>query len=240
MSDDLLRALGRQQRADLERERDPSSSDDDELSRPFDEDERAAILDGVFDRVEETASQASAAEPGEVVQLASRRRVALVGSLLAAAAAAALVVWAWPERGPEHGPIASVPDYTFASMQGGIAEQRAAPTGPTAELKLHPDSDIDWVLTPARPIRDPLGVALLARSDAGELRFVGHVDAEISDAGAVRLQGPLDHHVVLVPGDWTLRLFIAAPDELPRDADEASEHTARWRSVAVRVIVTEA
>jgi hypothetical protein len=125
-------------------------------------------------------------------------------------------------------------------MQGGIAEQRSDPTGPTgtvAELKLHPDSAIDWVLTPARPIRDPLGVALLARSDAGELRFVGHLDAEISEQGAVRLQGPLDHYVVLAPGDWTVKLFVATPDELPSDADEASEHTARWRSVALRVII---
>lgn len=250
MSDDLLSAFGRKQRADLDDGGETSSAEEDELTRPFDEDERASILDALFDRVDEvvTASPSPSnadASPGpgpsNVVELVPRRRGALIGSLLAVAAAATLVWWGWPETGAERELVASVPDYTFTQLGGGIAEKRSAPNGAVdgemPELKLRANSSIDWVLTPAKPTGDPIGVALLARSDAGEMRFVERLDVDVSPRGAVRLRGSLDEHVRLAVGTWTLTLFIAAPERLPADAEEASDGASPWRNLALRVII---
>jgi hypothetical protein len=263
MSDDLLSAFGRKQREDLDDGGEPSSAGEDELTRPFDEDERASILDALFDRVDEVAtvsggpshaspsagpSNASpSAGPSNVIELAPRRRGALIGSLLAVAAAAALVWWGWPESGVERELVASVPAYTFTQLGGGIAEKRSAPDGPAngamPELELRANSSIDWVLTPTKPTRDPIGVALLARSDAGETKFVERLDVVVTEQGVVRLRGPLDKHVPLGVGAWTLTLFIAPSERLPADADVASnadvasDGASAWRNLALRVII---
>lgn len=234
MTDDLLHALGRKQRADLEREG-PS------LVEPFDERERADILDAVFDRGDETATAtAPNSEPGKVVQLGARRRAPLIASVLAVAAAATLVWWAWPERGPEHSPIARVPEYAITELEGGIAEQRSDDTDalddPMPELELRSDSVIKVVLTPAEPGTSPVVVALLARSEAGDTKFVSPVEAELPEGGAVRIHGPLSELVTLEPGSWTVTLFVAPPEQLPRDASDTSDD-ARWRSVSFRVIM---
>lgn len=238
MSDDSLHTLGRKQRADLDNPPAPPSFED-ELSRPFDEHERAAILDAVFDRVD--ADPQAAAEPDRVVQLRARRRGPLIGTMLALAAAATLVWWAWPKPAPEQGPIAVVPAYTFTSLEGGIAEQRSDADLPmdadVPELKLHPDSVIDWVLTPAESIHEPIGVALLARSEADATKFVSPLAAEISEDGAVHLYGPLSGYVALEPGQWSVTLFVAPPPQLPSDASDASSEHARWRSLSLRVII---
>ncbi|HVI02634.1 MAG TPA: hypothetical protein VM869_28205 [Enhygromyxa sp.] len=245
MSDDSLHTLGRKQRADLEHPSVPPSLED-ELSRPFDERERAAILDSVFERVDANSaappSSSPAGEPGQVVQLGARRRGPLIGSLLALAAAAALVWWAWPKPTPEQGPVAAaVPAYTFTALDGGIAEQRSdtdLPIDATApELKLHPDSVIEWVLTPAEPAQGPIGVALLARSEDAVTKFVSPLEAEVSEVGAVRLYGPLSGYVELDPGQWSVVLFVAPPQQLPSDASEASRDHTRWRRLPLRVII---
>lgn len=250
MSDDLLSAFGRKQRQDLDAGSEASSPEDDVLTRPFDEDERASILDAVFDRVEaaatvnpspETETVSAGPEPSNVVELASRRRQVLIGSLLAVAAAVTLVWWGWPGAESEHVLVASLPDYTFAELGGGIAEQRSEPH-PAADLampalKLRADSSINWVLTPAKPTQNPIGVALLARSDAGATLFVPRLDVQVSEQGAVRLQGPLDQYVALAVGQWTLTLFIAGPKELPSDAGSASDSAGPWRNLAIRVTI---
>src|SRR5689334_7142234 len=173
MSDDLLSALGRHQREDLEREGEPAS-EDDTLARRFDADERMSLLDAVFDRVEPVASGHVATrseEPGPSNVVPFRvRRGALVCSLLTLAAAAAMVVWwAWPGSEPEQ--LAMVPTYSFTKLGGGVAEVRSDPNAATnaaqPELRLRPNSTIDWQLTPAQPIQGSIGVALLARSDTG-------------------------------------------------------------------------
>jgi hypothetical protein len=255
MSDDLLSAFGRKQREDLDHldrldHGVESALPEDELSRPFDEDERASILDAVFDRVEEVATVSPSPEvapigsgpaPSNVIELAPRRRGALIGSLLAVAAAATLVWWGWPESGSERQLVASVPAYAFTQLGGGIAEKRSAPDASSdaavPELKLRADSNIDWVLTPAKPTSDPIGVALLARSDAGPTQFVAQLEVTVSEQGAVRLRGPLDQHVALAEGQWTLTLFIAGPEELPRDAGIASEGAGPWQNLTLRVII---
>ncbi len=222
MSDDLLSALGREQREDLER-------DDEASERPFDADEQAAILDAVFDRSEPA--------PTEVVPLRSRRS-ALAGGLLTLAAAATVLWWVWPSSEPEL--LAKVPAYTFTELDGGIAEVRSDPGKPSdaavPELQLRAASMIDWVLTPAESIQSPIGVALLARSDAGSTRFVPRLAVEVSPHGALRLRGRLDEHVALTPGSWTVTLFIAPPEQLPSEADAVDE-PERWRSLSLRAII---
>lgn len=259
MSDDLLPALGRKQREDLDAgaslglaPQRGTGLEDDALTRPFDDDERAAILDAMFervdqvdrvdrvDRVEAAATVSPSPRPSNVVELAARRRGVLIGSVLAVAAAATLVWWVGSGAGPEHELVASVPAYTFTQLGGGIAEQRSEPHEVDAampELRLRADSNIDWVLTPAKPTQAPIGVALLARSDAGATLFVPRLEAQISEQGAVRLRGPLDQHVTLAVGHWTLTLFVAGPDELPTDAGIASDDAGPWQNLALRVII---
>jgi hypothetical protein len=252
MSDDLLSALGRVQREDLE---EPSAVADDALSRPFDADEREDILAGVFGRLDaseaepepEGEGQTQVEEPSEpqrkdtkVVALVRRSRVALVSSVLAVAAAAALVWWVAPS-GRESGTVATVPVYTFTQLRGGIAGTRSDPSAPSGEalpeLELRHDSSIDWVLTPEQPTGEPVGVALFARSAAGEVAFVPRLGVELSERGAVRIKGPLNRFVMLAPGTWTVTLLLAAADQLPNDAERAGEGSAAWRSLMVRVII---
>jgi hypothetical protein len=243
MSDDLLSALGRHQREDLEREGEPAS-EDDTLARPFDADERMSLLDAVFERVEPVATghaESGSEQPGpsNVVPLRARRG-ALVGSLLTLAAAAAMMVWwAWPGSEPEQ--LAMVPAYTFTKLGGGVAEVRSDPNpaidAAQPELRLRPNSTIDWQLTPAQPIHGPIGVALLAGSDTGSTQFVPHLAVEVSEQGAVRLRGRLDEHVALGPGIWTITLFIAAPEQLPSSREAAEDDTARWRSLSLRATI---
>lgn len=236
MSDDLLSVLGRKQREDLEREGEPSSEHD--FERPFDADERASILDAVFERVDEVASAPEQPSPRNVVPLRTRRG-ALAGGLLTLAAAAAVVWWVWPAGEPEL--IAAVPAYTFTELEGGVAEVRSDSKTATdvalPELRLRPTSKIEWVLTPAEPIRSSVGVALLARSDAGATRFTPSLAVEVSEDGALRVRGRLDEHVELAPGIWAVTLFIAPPEQLPSDADAAADDPSRWRSLSLRVII---
>lgn len=241
MSDDLLSMLGRKQRKDLEDGGEPSS-EDDALARPFDADTRAAILDEVFARVDEAAAAPEPAEPSRVVQLPPRSRRALIGIPLAVAAALALLWGSRPKPSPEPNElVAMVPTYTFTKLEGGIATRRSEPEPTPAaavpELELRASSTIDWVLTPAQPTQGPIGVALLARSDAGATQLVPRVAAEISPQGAVRLRGRLDALLDLAPGGWTLTLLIAAPDRLPTRVDAVDDEPAPWRSLAIRVII---
>jgi hypothetical protein len=260
MNDDLLRALGRQQRDDLEEAFEHPPPELDELRRPFDEDERADILDRVFEQIDASSGatgpalssdesdsssdgQTSGSEP---IQLASRRRTFVATVVAAVAVAAGLLLWwAMPTR-ESKGLVATVPAYAFSHLQGGIAGQRSEPTDAAAspdgvpELKLRADSNIDWLLTPAKPVSRPIGVALLARSDAGELRFAPRLDAEVSDRGAVLLRGPLDRYIVLTPGSWALTLLVAEPELLPEGAAVAAEvgaDSGPWRRLELRVII---
>lgn len=253
MTDDLLSLLGRKQRDDLDEPLD-GASEQDPLTRPFDDDERAAILDALFERVEEQTSEGAAERdesatrnqpvaraepaPSNVVSLASRSRRVLVGSVLALAAAAAVVVWFVPRSEPNT--VAMVPDYAFTKLGGGVAVQRSDDNPLAAELPeltLRLDSTIDWVLTPAQPTQAPVGVALLARSDAGARVFVPRLAAERSAQGAVRVRGRIGELVELELGSWTLELLVAAPEQLPTNADAAAETEAPWRRLSLRVII---
>lgn len=235
MSDDLLSRLGREQRDDLQGE---ASSDQDAFGRPFDADERAAILDAVFERVDEAAPTAEAPAPSNVVPFRSRRAV-LAGSLAAAAAAAAVIWWVRPDGDGEQ--LTMLPAYTFSELEGGVAQVRSDPSKATdaavPELQLRPSSTIKWVLTPAESVQGSIGVALLARSDSGATQFVPRLTVLASEHGGLQLRGRLDEHVALAPGSWTVTLFIAPPDQLPSSSGAAEDDSERWRSLSLRVII---
>lgn len=240
MTDDLLRALGREQREDLAEDQAPA--DPDEFEWSFDQVERDALLDAVFERVDATAAepptQARAEDPPNVVRLPARRRSVLIGIALAAAAAAALI-WSIAPSRRDGELLATVPPYSFTRFEGGIVATRSDPgdaaSAAVPELELHASSSIDWVLTPAKPISAPIGVALLAESSVGERKFVPALDVEVSEHGAVRLRGRLDQWITLTAGDWSLRLYIAAPKSLPTEAAAMSGQAGAWRTLDVRV-----
>ncbi|HLT38321.1 MAG TPA: hypothetical protein VK034_18675, partial [Enhygromyxa sp.] len=178
-------------------------------------------------------------DPPNLVRLPARRRWLLVGTVVAAAAAAALIWSVIPSGGRDRELVASVPPYAFTRLDGGAVATRSDHDPTTAavpELELHPSSSIDWVLTPAEPTRDPIGVSLLAESST-DRTFVPTLDVEVSERGAVRLRGRLDRWITLTPGDWSLRLFVATPDQLPSEADATSERVGAWRSLDVRVTI---
>src|SRR5262245_56453356 len=93
MDDELLRALGRNQRDEL----DPPT-DDGELLQPFDDAAREAMLDAVFQ--DETRAAANDVRPGAAVINLASRRAAVIGVLLAVAASVAILVWWSGDRSP--------------------------------------------------------------------------------------------------------------------------------------------
>ena len=223
MADDpLLRALGRSQR-------EPSAGPEmdalaEDVLRPFDDDEREALLDGVMAKLD--------AEP---VPLAERRRSRwpIVGAIVALAAAAVL----WLAVRP-FGSTPDLPEYRLTRVAGGVAELRGADDELPAAVELGPNAVIDWVITPAQRFEASVGAALLATGDGAQPQYVRLPGAQISEQGAVRIQGRLSEYISLSPGDWTLSILIAPPEALPPDVSTARQDPAgRWRVVTIHAAV---
>jgi hypothetical protein len=243
MDNDLLHALGRHQREDLDS---PAPSiadgelDDDDLLRPFDDASRDALLDAVFS----DAARDSLAPPAAKVISLSSRRAAVIGLLLASAAALAVVVWWSGDRSPtdRHEAVAMLPEYTTSQLRGGQASQRGEPDE-RAQLTLTPTDEIDWIVTPAEPVEGRPGVVLVAERDDDRALFVAEPGATISDSGAIRLRSKLDQLFGsqadrLEPGEWTLTLLIAPAGDLPSNLADARASVGRWQRVSVRVTIT--
>jgi hypothetical protein len=216
MHDDVLRALGRHQREQLD-ERSPEPLD--ELRRPFDDVTREALIDQALAR----------GDPGSVIRL-SRRRVAVL--LLASAAALALVFQKFNRSGSRFDrerAIAMLPEYS-SQLRGGRARQRG---GGDSDLTLAASDEIDWLLTPAEPVRQAIGVVLIAEADHARARFVPRPDAHVAESGVIRLRTRLE----LEPGEWTLTLVIAAPSDLPNNLEDARAAEGPWQRVSVRVTI---
>jgi hypothetical protein len=231
MTDELLRALGKQQRRDPSpgSAMPPNSTDAEALLRPFDTEEREALLDRVMERLDRGPGLAE--EPLPVVDLEARRRSPAV-VLVAIAVSIAAVLLLWFVMRPPTPDVAGLPEYAFTQLQGGVAEQRSADALPEV-VKVHADDSIDWVLTPAQPVRAAIDVGLLAEPDEGVARLVPLPAAQVSTSGAIRIEGRLADHVALEPGAWTLSIVVAPEGELPDDAARAD----RWRVASVRAIV---
>lgn len=251
MADDLLRALGRRQREAPESE--DRSEAEDAMLRPFDEGERASLLDAVFERLDAEASEdardaapeveAAPRPSDEIVDLAARRArrgVAIIA--VAASLAAALLLWlALRPPSPRDGdPIArsSLPTYAVTRLQGGDASVRSRPDGPPSRVELRPGAEIDWIITPGEPVSGPLGVAIRAQPRGGAAVFVTPL-VEISPEGVVRLRGPIEGLGPTAPGVWTLDVLIGRPAELPRSAEAAADEGG-WPRVRVEVTIVAA
>ncbi|MCA9699224.1 MAG: hypothetical protein KC431_16995, partial [Myxococcales bacterium] len=260
MTDDLLRALGRHQRHDLEGglegdlEGDAEAaasaeSDDDPWAAallPLEADEQEQLLDRMFAQVDaaeraeppvERAEQDEGAEPAKVIPIDRPGRRLWGGTLaVATAAAAALLLWWGSDREPDQ-TLAMLPDYATSELRGGEAAVRGEPSEDRT-LALRPNGNIDWVLTPTKPVVGGVEVALLAEAvPAGpDPVFVARVPAQVSGPGALRLRGPLDDFVALTPGEWRLTLVIAAPGQLPTSVTEITQaDRGDWRRVSIRV-----
>ena len=165
----------------------------DDVLRPFDDNEREALLDGVMAKLD-APEPAPSAEP---VPLAERRRSRwpIVGVVVALAAAAVLWLAVRPFEA-----TADLPEYQFTRVAGGVAEVRGAEDELPTEVELGPDAVIDWVITPAERFEQPVGAALLATAPGAQPQYVRLPLAQISEQGAVRIQGRLSEHVSLAPG----------------------------------------
>ena len=262
MADELLRALGREQRRADSREQalDPSTesaSVSELMLRRFDDDERESLLDAVFEAVDakgrdegdegdaseereeseerkeseerEPSAAPESADAAEVVSLESRRPARIW--LAAAVAVAAAILLALLLRGPSESTdppkIASLPAYTVTQLSGGAATVRDRPDAPPKEVELSPDAKLDWELAPDRPVRDAVGLVILATAEGAARTLVPPV--EVSPEGVVRMYGSAQTLLALPEGHWKLELVVVPKPVIPEPSDaEAVTIEARW------------
>jgi hypothetical protein len=244
MDDELLRALGRHQRDELDAPEGEVEGDD--AMRPFDDAERERMLDAVFlgvaagEATQPVSVAANDPPAGAQVISLNRRRTAVLGLLLASAAALSLVIWWSASRDPagHQDAVAMLPEYATSELRGGRAAQRSAPDE-QAGLTLAPTDEIDWTVTPAEPVGSRPGVVLLAEDEADRALFVPDTGARITDSGAIRLRAPLERLFGsqadrLEPGEWTFTLLIGPAGKLPDTLEEARAE-GPWQRVSVRL-----
>lgn len=246
MADELLHALGMRQAEESRRlEGEPSTDESDEvraLLRPFEDEERANLLDGVFEQLErETAAAPGDEAPRDaapqVVALEPRRRSRLAWIGVVTAIAAALLLWLG-SRG-RITPSETLPPYEATRLEGGVAAMRSSDADPPSSISLHDDASIDWIFTPRAPVRTPVGAVLLATSAEQRTVLVRPEALEVSEEGVVRLAGRRAEVLPLSPGTWSVTVLLGAPATLPRTAGEA-EHAGGWSRVSFEVTIAAA
>lgn len=257
--DELMRMLGRSQREALEEEAlvPAQGSLDDET--------RESMVDAVFEQLGSGSSaEALAVEPAgadegaldegtrqtaTVVPLhqsegrsgaepssgaapeRSRSWRVVLGPLVAVAAA--LVLW-WTLTPSDVGPDdRGLPGYAISRLEGGAAEVRGDSS--SESLVVRPDSVIDWVFTPERPVSGPLVVVLRATSRERSAVVDARVDARISAQGGIRLQGSLADHIALTPGEWTMKVLVGRSGAPPDELSPAAPST--WQLVEFALII---
>lgn len=251
MDDDLLGALGRHHREQLDASEEPLVNDDPYFSaaQPFTELEREALLDAVFAQVDASARPSAepvahpSAEPiAPVIDLAARRRRALGAVVVAIAAALVLglALASLLDREPNKPPqVAVLPAFATSELHGGPASTRSDDR-PSA-LAMAADDELDWIITPAEPPSHALelGLILEPREPVGEARWLPAPPATITESGVIRIRARLDELAPLAPGDHVLTLVIAEQGRLPADLDSArtSEAVAR---VEIQITVVPA
>lgn len=255
MTDELLRALGKRQA-----EPPPGLGDDPEEARadevaallqPFEGEERAALLDGVLDQLDQldrepagaeaepTGAEAEAAPPP--VELASRRRSSWPWLGVVTAMAAAVLLWLGLRRPDATTADGALPPYSATRLDGGTATMRSKAADPSSSITLAPEASIDWVLTPRSPVRTPVGAVILASTPGQPAQLVRPAALEVTAEGVVRLSGPLSEVLPLPAGTWSLTVLVGAPETLPRTAAEAEAGAVRaWSRVSFEVKITAA
>lgn len=242
MADELLRALGKRQ-ADSAPGRAGDEAEGSEAARAmlrrFDADERAELLDGVFAELDahaEAPGTQSAAPPAVVVLEARRRpRAAWIGAVVAIAAV--LVLWLGTTRGPATSGEA-MPSYAATRLEGGTATMRSAQTELPSALELAPDASIDWIFTPATPVRTPVAAVILAARVGKTPVLVRPAALDVSAQGVVRIKGSLGEVLPLSPGTWSLDVLLGEPTRLP-DSVAAAEQGGAWSRVSFEVKIAD-
>lgn len=240
--DDLLERLG----ASL---RDETTGRDDEMEAlltPPRGKARDFLLDGFEQRLQaapsETAeaSKAQGESVAEVVSLAPRR----VGWLTAVAAvavalAAALLFWFLV---PGAGEVGLATEYTVASLQAGRSQDRAQPTDITAKIVTAPDDIFRVVLSPTLAVSTAVSLAVVVRPLGGDGICARPSDGvEISEVGAVKIDGTLDQFATVTQGQWQLELWVGRAESLPLDGAtgvEAAPSDVHVTRLALEVLST--
>lgn len=245
MSDELLRRLGE----DLarRRERVEEGEGPPELVSPLTTDERESVLDGAFARLAEEPKEPEVPQEPEVDRVVpmtpkeERERspvIAIVGVVLAVAAA--LLLW-WGTQRPEPEPelIAALPEFSISRLAAGPATHRAGDDEIPESIELRPDDRIELTLTPAQPVREPVGLVIVARGAEGGPPILVRPErgVQVSPNGAIRIQASLSSLVTLSPGEWTLELLVGPTARLPDEVAELSTDPPPWRSLTVRATV---
>ncbi len=233
MDDDLLRALGRHQREDLEV---PSAA-----SEPPSERDADALLDAVFARVD-AGQVGPPVELAPVIDLAARRRQLTMGIVLALAAALVLglglvvLVGQGRNDAPQ---VASLPSYATSELRGGPALTRSDER--PSELSMTASDQLDWIITPAQAPAHALELGLLIEPAGApaDARWITKVPATITESGVIRIRAPLAELAPLEPGEYAITLIIAAQGGLPSDR-EAARTREDVQRVAIRITVTAA
>ncbi len=223
MADELLRALGTRQRALESAELPGMEAVEGEAGE--------ALLDQMFASPDATTRQEVVDEEA-VVPLKPRATVPWTAIAVFVAAAAALILW----LGLRPAQVPGLPPYDATMLTGGPAAVRGdgEDVQPLVTLRSPADA-VDWRIRPKTPVSVPVAVSLVATGEAGALVFASGVAAEVSDAGAVRLRGPLEAFIVLTPGRWRVDIVPTPAADVPRSADEAQARGRQRISVEVEI-----
>jgi len=140
-----------------------------------------------------------------------------------AAAAALILFFAWPRR-----PDESLPVYAF-ELSGNVAELRAdGPQVAYAKAKLHKEATLEIVLRPADKVAEKLAVrAALVR---GGKALPWSPPITVSDAGAVRIVGPVKSVFPDLDAPWDIVIAIGPESALPSTAEALLAATTKGAS----------
>jgi hypothetical protein len=223
VDDELLRALARTQKrhagpdapmdTTADRVEQPASPIA-ELVAPFGPEERAAMLDAVFARVDAEARAPETLPIGSISNRSRGRTAAIVSAVVAVAAA--LVLWVALPRTSEP----QLPSYALTELRGGASSMRGDPGSLDHVVELNAGEEIEITMTPASATRVPLVVDVIAEAQGHE-PTMARVPAIVSASGAVRIAGSPTEWLGLAPGSWRITVSVAPVDQAPATTDEA-------------------
>jgi hypothetical protein len=128
-----------------------------------------------------------------------------------------------------------------ANLSGGAQPYRGGEPVPTSGLQVFvPDSPLTLTVTPSTAVQDVEARALLSPlSGKGDvLPWEPKARLEITDQGAVRLQGTLGQEIQLSPGDWRIWIVVGRKGRIPSVKEIQTELRAGrarhvdWQAVA--------
>lgn len=200
----LLEQLTEVAHEEQKREQDAPVPPDSELFAPPSEEKKAELA-------EKVRAQLGLAAEAKVVPLARPRSAwlwALAASVLLAALGARFF-WAGSELAP-------LPKYSL-SMSAGAMELRGEPVPSDSVPSFAPGTSVDLVLRPATALEGP--VAWRGFLVQGERWSAWAPQAELDRSGAIRIAGRASSLFPESPGERTLVIVLARPNEIEEAAN---------------------